>query len=52
MLQPKNIDVKHNGRVARRMLARKQTIYPMTRHRREYYITCRQFNDFFIKKYY
>ena len=36
MLQPKNIDVKHNGRVVRGMLVRRQTISPMTRHSREY----------------
>ena len=36
MLQPRNIDVKHNGRVIRRMVVRRQTIYPTTRHRREY----------------
>ena len=36
MLQPKKIDVKHNGRVARRMVIRRQSIYPSTRRRREY----------------
>ena len=36
MLQPKNIDVKHNGRVVRRMVVRRQIIYPTTRRRREY----------------
>ena len=36
MLQPKKIDVKHNGRVARRMVFRRQSIYPSTRRRREY----------------
>ena len=36
MLQPKNIDVKQNGRVVRRMVVRRQTIYPTTRRRREY----------------
>ena len=36
MFQPKNIDVKQNGRVVRKMVVRRQTIYPTTRHRREY----------------
>ena len=36
MLQPKHIDVKHNGRVMRRMVVRRQTIYSTTRRRREY----------------
>ena len=36
MLQPKDIEVKHNGRVVRRMVVRRQTIYPSTRRRREY----------------
>ena len=36
MFQPKNIDVKQNGRVLRRMVFRRQTIYPTTRRRREY----------------
>ena len=35
MLQPKNIDVRHNGRVVRRMVVRRQTIYPTTPRRRE-----------------
>ena len=26
LVQPKNIDVKHNGRVVRRMIVRRQTI--------------------------
>ena len=34
--QPRNIDVRENGRVVRRMIVRRQTIYPSTRHRREY----------------
>ena len=34
--QPKNIDVKHNGRVVRRMVVKRSTIYPSTRRRREY----------------
>ena len=37
MLQPKDIEVKHNGRVVRRMVVRRQTLYPSTRRRREYY---------------
>ena len=36
MLQPKNIDVKQNGRVVRRMVVRRQTIEPTTRRRQEY----------------
>ena len=36
MLQPKNIDIRHNGRVVKRMVVRRQTIYPTIRHRREY----------------
>ena len=36
LAQPKNIDVRHNGRVVRRMVVRRGTIYPNTRHRREY----------------
>ena len=36
MLQPKNIDVKQNGTVVRKMVVRRQTIYPTTRRRREY----------------
>ena len=36
MLQPRNIDVRHNGRVARRMVVRRRTIYPSLRHRKEY----------------
>ena len=34
--QPKNIDVKHNGRVVRRMVVKRSTIYPSIRRRREY----------------
>ena len=37
MLQPKDIEVKHNGRVVRRMVVRRQTLYPSTRRRPEYY---------------
>ena len=36
LAQLKNIDVKQNGRVVRRMVVRRQTIYPNTRRRREY----------------
>ena len=36
LAQPKNIDVKQNGRIVRRMVVRRQTIYPSTRRRREY----------------
>ena len=36
LAQPKNIDVRHNGRVVRRMVVRRQTIYPSTRRRQEY----------------
>ena len=36
LAQPKNIDVRHNGRVVRRMVVRRGTIYPNTRRRREY----------------
>ena len=36
LARPKNIDVKQNGRVVRKMVVRRQTIYPSTQHRREY----------------
>ena len=36
LAQPKNIDVKQNGRVVRRMVVRRQKIYPSSRRRREY----------------
>ena len=36
LARPKNIDVKQNGRVVRRMIVRRQRIYPSTRRRREY----------------
>ena len=36
ILQPRNIDVRHNGTVVRRMFVRRRTIYPTTRRRREY----------------
>ena len=34
--QPRNIDVRQNGRVVKRMVVRRQTIYRSTRRRREY----------------
>ena len=36
LAQPRNIDVRHNGRVVRRMVVRRSTIYPSARRRREY----------------
>ena len=36
LAQRKNIDVKQNGRILRRMVVRRQTIYPSNRRRREY----------------
>ena len=36
LAQPKNIYVKENGRVVRRMVVRRKIIYPSTRRRREY----------------
>ena len=36
LAQPKNIDVKQNGRIVKRMVVRRQTIYPSTRSRWEY----------------
>ena len=36
LAQPKNIDVKQNGRVVRRMVVGRQTIYPSTRRTQEY----------------
>ena len=36
LAQPKNIDVKQNGRIVRRMVVRRQTIYPSTLRRRKY----------------
>ena len=36
LAQPKNIHAKQNGRVVRRMIVRRQTIYPSARRRREY----------------
>ena len=36
LAQRKDIDVKQNDRILRRMVVRRQTIYPSTRRRREY----------------
>ena len=36
LAQPKNIDVRHNGRVVRRIVVRRKTIHPSTWCRREY----------------
>ena len=36
LAQARNVDVKQNGRVVRRMVVRRQTIYPSTQRRREY----------------
>ena len=36
LAQPKNVEVKQNGRVDQRMIVRRYTIYPGTR-RRHYY---------------
>ena len=36
LAQPRNIDVRQNGRVVRRIIVRRQTIYPSIRRRREY----------------
>ena len=36
LAQARNVNVKQNGRVVRRMVVRRQTIYPSTRRRREY----------------
>ena len=36
LAQARNVDGKQNGRVVRRMVVRRQTIYPSTRRRREY----------------
>ena len=33
LAQPKTVDVKHNGRVVRRMVVRRQKIYPSTQRR-------------------
>ena len=34
--QPRNVEVKYNGRVVRRMVVRRRTIYPSSTRRREY----------------
>ena len=36
LTQLRNIDVKQNGIVVRRMIVRRKTIYPSTRRRQEY----------------
>ena len=36
LAQPRNIDVRQNGRVVRRIVVRRKTIYPSARRRREY----------------
>ena len=36
LAQPRNIDVRHNGRVVRRMVVRRSAIYPSARRWREY----------------
>ena len=36
LAQPRNIDVRQYGRVVRRMIVRRQTIYPSARRRPEY----------------
>ena len=36
LAQARNVDVKQNGKVVRRMVVRRQTVYPSTRCRREY----------------
>ena len=36
LAQATNVDVKQNGKVVRRMVVRRQTVYPSTRCRREY----------------
>ena len=36
LAQPKNVEVKHNGRVVRRMVVRRSTIYPGSK-RKNYY---------------
>ena len=36
LAQPRNIDVRHNGRVVTRMAVRRSTIYPCARRWREY----------------
>ena len=36
LVQPRNNDVKQNGRVVRRIVVRRKAIYPSARRRREY----------------
>ena len=36
LVQLKNIDVRHNSRIVRRMVVRGSTIYPSARRRRKY----------------
>ena len=36
LAQPRNIDIRQNGRIVRRMIVGRQTIYPSTRRKREY----------------
>ena len=35
MLQPRDVEVRHNGRVVKRMVVRRRTIYPSTRRRQD-----------------
>ena len=36
LVQPRDVDVRQNGRVVRRMVVRRKTIYPGIRRRQEY----------------
>ena len=36
LAQPRNIHARQNGRVVRRMVVRRSTVYPSTRRRQEY----------------
>ena len=36
MAQPRDVEVKHNGRVVRRMVVRRRAIYVTGRRRRHY----------------
>ena len=36
LAQPRNVDVGQNGRVVRRMVVRRKTVYPSLRRRTEY----------------
>ena len=36
LAQPRNVDVRQNGRVVRRMVVRRKTVYPSLRRRTEY----------------